>query len=716
MAHLRRHKTEIYRPLDLSDMVRLTRKSLLRLPPDYAPFPLVLPTCLRASAQFIAENARTGGLFRVSGSEKVIKAFSQYYDYDTAHNDDAVFGTVCRSTLPTHIPHTIHDVASTFKRFLSRLPEGILGSSTLFDVLVSIHSQLDGPSELSSADRAKVRARLIALAIETIKSKSRRHVICAVFGLLNMVGRITELSHEEHRHGRPLPSEHKLMDYSGLGVCIGPLLLGGPPAESAPSTSGLLPFSLPPKWHRRQMLNVTKDPNAELLRVKYFMTAAIVSEMLITHWRDVVYELNDLNNHARHDLESIRLDYSDMPPFSSDPYIGSLLVGSDALTGADPGARVDRVGSPEPRAPTRALRRERSWQSSQASIRASSMKRNYSHPSLTSEEASLEKAFSSPALFLTASAVTNAQPAAMSDGMTTPITCSLSRSGAIRRRTGRTHRTSSCSFKEATRFSAEDSSNGFTQSMSMGAIPPRVSSRHTMHFGVSEMTPTFETESRRMASNQTPLTERSLIIVRERPVEESVHRAVRSPLADRLREKGRAFKKSFTRTAELLDCSMQPSSSFDDSSSRLLEHEAMMSRPCRPLPPLFPNVEVPGDDGLSVTEMAAPRYQIELTRDDPPIVYEQENNETRVPRYLVDFARNNPPIVYEQGNNETRASRHRVELARNNPPIVHEQEYNETRAPRYLVDFARNNPPIVYEQENNETGKSHSRSRGYARK
>ena len=40
---------------NLSDLVRLCGKSLFYLPTEYAPGPLLLPTCLRATAQYLVQ-------------------------------------------------------------------------------------------------------------------------------------------------------------------------------------------------------------------------------------------------------------------------------------------------------------------------------------------------------------------------------------------------------------------------------------------------------------------------------------------------------------------------------------------------------------------------------------------------------------------------------------------------------------------------------------
>lgn len=119
----------------------------------------------------------------------------------------------------------MYDVASAFKKFLSGLPGGILGSLRLFDALISIQTQLHAAPEWTRTKYSKVKARLIALAILTVKSHYRRDLICAVFGLLCMIGRAAETAEREDNRGRPLPTSD-LMGYEALGIIFGPLLIG----------------------------------------------------------------------------------------------------------------------------------------------------------------------------------------------------------------------------------------------------------------------------------------------------------------------------------------------------------------------------------------------------------------------------------------------------------------------------------------------------------
>ncbi|RWA04202.1 hypothetical protein EKO27_g10910 [Xylaria grammica] len=301
------HKRDGLKDQDLKALVRLCGKSPLFLPMDYAPFSLSLPTCFRALAQALVQHADTKGIFRVPGSERVINALYEYYctDGDT----DAISSTTRCPTLPTHIRFNTHDIASTFKRILAGLPGGILGSLSLFDALVAIHSQLQGGAELLRTKESKLRARLIALAIGTVKSQYQRELICAVFGLLCLVGRIAENAPREDESGRPLPTTD-LMGYNALSIVFGPLLIGdlidNYSMKLADPSAGLvlLPISPPisrkerhrhKHQHRHRPRNKhgknhapSTDPS---LSVDKIHIANSITEMLIIHWREVVRQI-----------------------------------------------------------------------------------------------------------------------------------------------------------------------------------------------------------------------------------------------------------------------------------------------------------------------------------------------------------------------------------------------------------------------------------------
>lgn len=213
---------------------------------------------------------------------------------------EVVAGTVRCPTLPEHIKCDVHDVASAFKKFISGLPGGILGSLPLFDAFISIQSQLNGTPELTRTKQSKVRARLIALAIATLRSQYRRELICAVFGLLSMIGRAAEIAPRENERGRPLPTSD-LMGYGPLGIVFGPLLVGGLletyTMRLANPRGGLVLLPISPPKSRKEKTRKAKtseDSSAFNSHIDKIKIANSITEMLITHWRDVVRHMRNL--------------------------------------------------------------------------------------------------------------------------------------------------------------------------------------------------------------------------------------------------------------------------------------------------------------------------------------------------------------------------------------------------------------------------------------
>lgn len=244
----------------------------------------------------------TRGIFRIPGSNSSILTLYNYYA-TTDECADTICGTVRAPTLPGHLNYEVHDVASVFKRFLSGLPGGILqGSISLFEALIAIQSHLHSDPEWTRTKQSKVRARLIALAIGSIRSRLQRELICAVFGLLCMIGRAAELAPREDERGRPLPTSG-LMGYGALSIIFGPLLLGDvlDSYDMRFAPGGLITFPIAhpalPKdgrrveTQRRKFLDEMSYPASRLDKVK---VANGITEMLIVHWRDVVRHMRGL--------------------------------------------------------------------------------------------------------------------------------------------------------------------------------------------------------------------------------------------------------------------------------------------------------------------------------------------------------------------------------------------------------------------------------------
>ncbi|OHE96751.1 RhoGAP domain-containing protein [Colletotrichum orchidophilum] len=255
-----------------------------------------------------AKRPVTRGVFRIPGSLRVVNAIFDYYCYEKPGEE--ITSTIRCPTLPSHINAGAQDVASAFKKLLSVLPGGILGSLPLFDALVAIHSQLRGEPELSRTKETKLRARLIAMAIGTIKSHFRRELICAVIGLLSLIGRAAETAAREDEQGRPLPTSD-LMGYAALGIVFGPLLVGdlldSYAMKLANPSSGLLLFPLtPPRLKMERQRKDTAQNDKGPMSVDKIHVANDITEMLISNWREVVRNMKSLSSfrESNEDLES----------------------------------------------------------------------------------------------------------------------------------------------------------------------------------------------------------------------------------------------------------------------------------------------------------------------------------------------------------------------------------------------------------------------------
>ncbi|KAL6401942.1 putative Rho-GTPase-activating protein 6 [Ilyonectria robusta] len=368
LAHPRR---ETPKTVDIQSMIRLSGKSVFYLPPEHAPSALVLPTCLRATAHYLAQNVATRGIFRIPGSVRVVNTLFDYYCHTEKGGID-IAGTVRCANLPMHIQVSVHDVASTFKRLLSILPGGILGSLHIFDALVAIHSQLNGDPEFPRTKQTKVRARLIALAISTIQSQFRRELVCAVFGLLSLIGRVAEVAPREDDGGRPLPTGD-LMGYCALGIVFGPLLLGdlldSYSMKLATPDSGLLLFHLSPPKHRRdrRKSKAVEFKSITAPAVNKILIANGITEMLIANWRDIVRQMKSLGMQRGREVPSLdSLRTESLQQSTSESFVIRKPPDWEQENAYKRDMREEEEffknvnnGSPEPDTPTLAVRRQR---------------------------------------------------------------------------------------------------------------------------------------------------------------------------------------------------------------------------------------------------------------------------------------------------------------------------------------------------------------------
>lgn len=240
-------------------------------------------------------------MFRIPGSVRVV---NELYEFYCVGQSGDVSSTVRSPNLPAHIHAGIHDVASCFKKFLSGLPGGILGSLSLFDSMIAINSQLYGDPEFSRTKQSKIRARLIALAVSTLRSQYRRELICAVFGLLCLLGRAAETAPREDESGRPLPTSD-LMGYNALGIVFGPLLVGDMLGQhtvklSDPTTGLYLAPNSPSSSKSQKGKKKAKELVEDFIPPPYLDVDKIhvannITEMLVTNWRDVARQMRNLD-------------------------------------------------------------------------------------------------------------------------------------------------------------------------------------------------------------------------------------------------------------------------------------------------------------------------------------------------------------------------------------------------------------------------------------
>lgn len=130
-------------------------------------------------------------------------------------------------------------------------------------------------------------------------------MICAVFGLLCLLGRAAEIAPREDELGRPLPTSD-LMGYNALGIVFGPLLVGDILASHAvklsdPST-GLFIVTASGSPRSKKERKRGKESCDESTGQQHFLdvdkihVANDITEMLITNWRDVVRQMRNMDD------------------------------------------------------------------------------------------------------------------------------------------------------------------------------------------------------------------------------------------------------------------------------------------------------------------------------------------------------------------------------------------------------------------------------------
>ncbi|KHN94031.1 GTPase activating protein Rga6 [Metarhizium album ARSEF 1941] len=168
-------------------------------------------------------------------------------------------------------------------------------------------------------------------------------MICAVFGLLSLIGRMAEVAPREDDDSRPLPTAD-LMGYNALGIVFGPLLVGDLldqyTMKVATPNTGLLVFPLSPPRFRRERRKPTQldAKSSGPPTVDKILVANSITEMLIANWRDVVRQMKSLGTHCRKDTSLVDLVSKDEKPPSPQ---GSTLRAHQNCDGGDNGIRRD---------------------------------------------------------------------------------------------------------------------------------------------------------------------------------------------------------------------------------------------------------------------------------------------------------------------------------------------------------------------------------------
>ncbi|EYE91773.1 uncharacterized protein EURHEDRAFT_463967, partial [Aspergillus ruber CBS 135680] len=281
----------------LETLARLGGYSYLKPQADFAPAVLKLPVCFAATATYLQiYGHRVENLFFDPGDLKTASRIYEHFAHQVLsaeREEDRIQMTMRsnqmpmdiieplqRDTTPEQPPPYILSVAWVFKALLAGIPDGILGSKELYQVLVDISYGQQIKSQKRPDDCLEgltpwehTQTKAIALAILSLTSKMHLELICAVFGLCEV------LLHEVQRHiedqwVRNIPRKQQLrpswaaglLDVDRLSRTLGPLLA-----------------------------NRTSDGEEELCSEYRTVPSALQEErvvrMLLEHWRGVSRQL-----------------------------------------------------------------------------------------------------------------------------------------------------------------------------------------------------------------------------------------------------------------------------------------------------------------------------------------------------------------------------------------------------------------------------------------
>ena len=176
-------------------------------------------------------------------------------------------------------------------------------------------TNLEHDPELPEPDLAKLKARMIALAISSVASDYRLYLIQAVLGLVSYLGHEAEKLQAETAPSDEDHPSSELMSYRSLGVVLGPLLLGnltdsavhgnGEGHAGTPRISLEIDSAKKFRKHKRKQSDMKLDQSATLAAfVDRANRTAVVMQQLLLSWPQVVTQLRDINSTTTSSLKS----------------------------------------------------------------------------------------------------------------------------------------------------------------------------------------------------------------------------------------------------------------------------------------------------------------------------------------------------------------------------------------------------------------------------
>ncbi len=240
------------------------------------------------------------GIFRIPGSFSTIKTIVNHYNEQIESAEKApeyIQENVSLALLPPNVSYDVHDVASAFKKLLTSVPGGILGSRWLFEALRDISGHPVNGRSYSEPQAEDSRNRLIALTIARSGSVYRVHLICAVFGLLSLIGSEAEAARIALAERRESQSSEK-MGYEALSVVFGPLLIGDMINDiTLPPSEPIIPNIKTRSNHgattavSQQQARIAQVQATLALQLGQTAIAVQITKMLISSWEGVAAEL-----------------------------------------------------------------------------------------------------------------------------------------------------------------------------------------------------------------------------------------------------------------------------------------------------------------------------------------------------------------------------------------------------------------------------------------